>query len=80
LFSPPINQICPLLPVIRGEEALIEIRRKEQRSGRHQSVIALTAYALQGEKERFLAEGFDGYISKPAELTEIIDEIKRVLC
>jgi CheY-like chemotaxis protein len=67
------------MPVMNGEEAIIEIRRKEQGTPRHQPVIALTAYALRGDKERFLAEGFDGYISKPLELLEVIDEIKRVV-
>lgn len=67
------------MPVMNGEEAIIEIRRKEQNTPHHQPVIALTAYALRGDKERFLAEGFDGYISKPLELFEVIDEIKRVV-
>ena len=67
------------MPVMNGEEAIIEIRRKEQGTPHHQPVIALTAYALRGDKERFLAEGFDGYISKPLELFEVIDEIKRVV-
>jgi CheY-like chemotaxis protein len=45
----------------------------------HQQVIALTAYALRGEKERFLSEGFDGYVSKPLEIKELISEMKKVV-
>jgi CheY-like chemotaxis protein len=67
------------MPFMTGEEALFEIRKKEQRSGCHQAVIALTAYALREEKERFLQEGFDGYISKPLAINELAREIKRVL-
>ena len=66
------------MPVMNGEDALTEIRRREEGSPRHLPVIALTAFALRGEKERFLAEGFDGYVSKPLELNELNDEMKRV--
>ena len=42
-------------------------------------MIALTAYSLRGDKERFLQEGFDGYVSKPMEVAVLVDEMKRVL-
>jgi len=67
------------MPVMNGEEALREIRAKEEGITCHQKVIALTAHALRDEKERFLNEGFDGYISKPMEQWELIDEMKRVM-
>ena len=67
------------MPVMNGEEALRAIRTKEQGTSCHQLVIALTARALRGEKERFLSEGFDGYLSKPMEQQELINEIKRVM-
>ena len=67
------------LPVMNGEEALKEIRQQEQGTFRHQLVIALTAYSLLGEQERFLNEGFDGYISKPIEIKSLISEMKRVM-
>jgi PAS domain S-box-containing protein len=66
------------MPVMDGEATLREIRSKEQETSLHQPVIAVTAYALQGEKERFLAEGFDGYVSKPLVINELIAEMKRV--
>lgn len=67
------------MPVMNGEETLRAIRIKEQGTSCHQRVIALTAYALRGEKERFLMEGFDGYLSKPMEIRELAVEIKRVM-
>jgi PAS domain S-box-containing protein len=67
------------MPVMNGEEALREIRRQEKGSVIRQPVIALTAYALRGEKERILKEGFDGYVSKPLELNELLYEMKRVM-
>ncbi len=66
------------MPVMTGDEVLREIRRKEQGISLHQPVIAQTAYALRGEKERFLDEGFDGYVSKPLDIQELISEMMRV--
>ena len=67
------------MPIMSGEEALREIRGKEQGTPLHQPVIAVTAYSLLGEKERFVDEGFDGYISKPLAIMELLNEMKRVL-
>ena len=67
------------MPVMNGEEALQAIRAQEVGTTSRQKVLALTAYALRGEKELFLSEGFDGYLSKPLEQQELIDEMKRVM-
>jgi PAS domain S-box-containing protein len=67
------------MPVMNGEEALREIRTKELGSSRHLPVIALTAYSLRHDRERFLLQGFDGYVSKPMVIEELIDEMKRVM-
>jgi signal transduction histidine kinase/ActR/RegA family two-component response regulator len=67
------------MPIMNGEDALREIRRKDLETSRHQPVIALTAYSLRGEQERFLKQGFDGYVSKPIDITVFMDEVKRVL-
>ena len=67
------------MPVMNGEDALLEIRRHELGTGRRQAVIALTAYSLRGEKEHFLEHGFDGYLSKPIEVEELTAEIVRVM-
>lgn len=66
------------MPVMSGEEALGEIRKKERGTPVHQRVIALTAYAQRGEKERFLEEGFDGYVSKPLDIPELVTELQRL--
>jgi CheY-like chemotaxis protein len=67
------------MPVMNGETALLEIRKNEEETGLHQPVIALTAYSLREERERFLREGFDGYVSKPLAINELIDEMSRVM-
>ncbi len=67
------------MPVMNGEDALLEIRRREQGTALRQLVIALTAYSLRGEKERFLKAGFDGYLSKPMDINNLVHEMKRVL-
>ncbi len=67
------------LPEMTGEEALCEIRRKERGTVSHQPVIALTAYSMRGDKRRFLDQGFDGYISKPIDIKELVQEMKRVI-
>jgi CheY-like chemotaxis protein len=45
----------------------------------HQLVVALTAYADSTDRERFLAEGFDGYVMKPFKPDALIREMKQVL-
>ncbi|GFO60553.1 hypothetical protein GMST_28780 [Geomonas silvestris] len=66
------------IPVLNGEEVLKAIRERERVTGGHQPVLAVTAYALRGDRERFLEEGFDGYVSKPLDLAELVREMKRV--
>jgi PAS domain S-box-containing protein len=67
------------MPVMNGEEAIREIRSREEGAVHHQRVIALTAYSLRGDKERFLQLGFDGYVSKPLEVGSLIAEMKRCI-
>ncbi|HIJ86437.1 MAG TPA: response regulator [Desulfuromonadales bacterium] len=67
------------MPVMNGEEAVRKIRAQEQGTTDHQPVVALTAYSMRGDRERFLNEGFDGYISKPLITRELVGEIKRVM-
>jgi two-component system cell cycle response regulator DivK len=63
------------LPDIDGVEALGRLRA----DGRIASVpvIALTAQAMEGDRERFLAAGFDGYVSKPVNIAEFVATVKR---
>jgi signal transduction histidine kinase/ActR/RegA family two-component response regulator len=67
------------MPFMNGEEALLEIRAQERVSGVHMPVIAVTAYSMRGDKERFLNKGFDGYVLKPITTAELVKEIKRVV-
>ena len=53
--------------LLDGLEATIEIRAREQLAGLRTPILALTAHALKGDKERCLASGMDGYINKPIE-------------
>lgn len=66
------------MPVMSGNDALKLIRAQEQQSSRHTPVIAITAYALLGDPERFLAEGFDGYVAKPIDYTVLFSEMARI--
>jgi CheY-like chemotaxis protein len=59
------------MPEMDGIEATAAIRKKEQLSGKHQAVIALTAHAMKGDQERCLAAGMDGYLSKPIRPQEL---------
>ena len=67
------------MPVMNGEEALKEIRTKEQGTSNHQPVIAVTAYSMRGDMERFMEVGFDGYVSKPLTSRVLVAEMKRVM-
>ncbi|MEI6705473.1 MAG: response regulator, partial [Deltaproteobacteria bacterium] len=67
------------MPVMNGEEALLEIRAKEKGTTTHLPVIALTAHSMRGDKERLLEVGFDGYVSKPLYIKDLVGEMKRIL-
>ncbi len=66
------------MPVMDGCLAVSIIRQQEQKTGGHTPVIAMTAYALHGDRERFLAQGFDGYISKPVDIHLLGRELMRL--
>lgn len=64
------------MPVMDGITATQAIRKNEEPMGEHTPIIALTAYALTGDREKFLDAGMDDYISKPINLnllSKIID-------
>jgi two-component system sensor histidine kinase/response regulator len=64
------------MPEMDGFEATTILREREKSTGRHQPVIAMTALAMNGDRERCMAVGMDGYLSKPIrpqELDEVLD-------
>ena len=65
------------MPVMNGVEALQALRQSDQ--GADIPVIALTAFAMPEEQERFMNSGFDGYVSKPVEIGILVEEIERVM-
>jgi two-component system cell cycle response regulator DivK len=62
------------MPDVNGVEALRRLRADERTAGI--PVLAVTAQAMQGDRERFLAEGFDGYLSKPVNVSELIGTVR----
>lgn len=63
---------------INGLDATRMIRENEQRTGGHVSVIAYTAQAMIGDKEKCIAAGMDGYISKPATVDDFVNALIQV--
>jgi len=59
------------MPEMNGLEATAAIRRWERSHGSHVPIVALTAHALQGDRERCLEAGMDGYVSKPIRQEEL---------
>jgi two-component system sensor histidine kinase/response regulator len=64
------------MPVLDGFGATAQIREQEQKTGHHQSIVAMTAHALKGDRERCLAAGMDGYVSKPLRNSELFAAIE----
>jgi PAS domain S-box-containing protein len=67
------------MPLMDGMEATAEIRLLEEKTGGHIPIVAMTAHAMKGDRERCLAAGMDGYVSKPISLPKLNSEIERVL-
>ncbi len=63
------------LPDIDGTEALRRLR-EDERTARI-PVLALTAQAMHGDRERFLEAGFDGYLAKPVDVAELVATVRR---
>jgi CheY-like chemotaxis protein len=67
------------MPRIDGFEATSIIREWEKKTGKHQYIIAMTAHAMTGDRERCLAAGMDEYISKPLDAQRLIELLERTV-
>jgi two-component system, cell cycle response regulator DivK len=63
------------LPDLDGTQALQRLRADARTAAI--PVVALTAQAMQGDRERFLSAGFDGYVSKPVNVHDLIETVRR---
>jgi PAS domain S-box-containing protein len=68
------------MPEMDGFEATATIRMKEQSTGgRHMPIIAMTAHAMKGDRERCLAAGMDGYVAKPLQPKQLFNVVESIV-
>jgi CheY-like chemotaxis protein len=67
------------MPEMDGFETTAAIRDAERSNGRYTPIVAVTAHAMQGDRQRCLDAGMDGYIAKPIKATELFEVIDRVI-
>src|SRR5712692_5744525 len=67
------------MPEMDGLDATIAIRAWEKTAGTHSPIMAMTAHAMKGDRERCLAAGMDGYISKPIRIRELEQAIAQLV-
>ena len=60
------------MPNLNGYEATKQLRAADVRT----TIIALTAYAMKGDREKCLRAGMDGYVSKPIKFNELLEQIE----
>lgn len=66
------------MPELDGVETTQIIRENEKKSGERIPIIAITAHALKGDKEKFLCKGMDDYISKPVNINELNEKLNKI--
>jgi two-component system, sensor histidine kinase and response regulator len=64
------------MPVMDGFQATASIRQEEASTGKHLRIVAMTAHAMQGDRERCLDAGMDAYISKPIQADELAEIVE----
>jgi PAS domain S-box-containing protein len=67
------------MPEMDGFEATTAIREKEKTTGEHIPIIAMTAHAMKGDRERCLEAGMDGYLSKPIQVEEFMNALEIIV-
>ncbi len=67
-----------MMPEMDGLEATAAIRQKEQTTGKHIQIVAMTAHALKGDRERCLEAGMDAYLSKPVQPKALYEMIEGI--
>jgi CheY-like chemotaxis protein len=67
------------MPVMGGFEATAAVREGEKGTGRHIPILALTAHAIKGDRERCLAAGMDGYVAKPIRPEELLEQMEALI-
>jgi signal transduction histidine kinase/CheY-like chemotaxis protein len=67
------------MPEMGGFEATALIRESEKTTGRHLPIIAMTAHAMKGDRERCLQAGMDAYVSKPLDSQKLFETMDRLL-
>lgn len=67
------------MPVMSGLEVIRILREKEKLSGKHQVIIACTAYAMSSDEQKCIDAGADGYISKPIQMGKLFELLKKWL-
>jgi CheY-like chemotaxis protein len=66
------------MPVMDGFAATAAIREREKETGRHIPIVAMTAHAMKGDRERCLEAGMDDYIPKPLQVEQLMEIIERL--
>jgi CheY-like chemotaxis protein len=67
------------MPEMNGFEATAAVRHRERTTGRHIPIIAMTAHAMTGDRERCLAAGMDDYVSKPIDAASLFAAVERTM-
>jgi signal transduction histidine kinase/CheY-like chemotaxis protein len=65
------------MPEMGGFEATAAIRQRESDGERHVPIVAMTAHAMKGDRERCLAAGMDAYLSKPLRASQLLETVER---
>jgi len=78
-LRPDIILMDVQMPEMDGLDATAAIRQKETAAHGHVPIVALTAHAMSGDRERCLDAGMDAYISKPLQAAELLDVVTRLV-